>query len=216
MRCVEKGAAPAAGDGTVIELRPYQQAAPHLKDRIGRYCSFCERFVPVNLAVEHKLPKVNHPHLECEWTNFLLACTNCNSCKGTNEAPAGESLWPDVDDTFSAFDYMESGRIRVRPGLPADVTRRATAMLTLLGLDKTPVQISSADHRWDDRLEIWRQAEQSRQDLAENDTEAMRRSIILTAINKGGFSIWMAAFSTDAAMQLALCSAFTGTTVRHR
>jgi len=214
VRCVEKGAWPTGNDGNPVSLQPYQLAAPHLKERIGRYCSFCERFVPVSLAVEHKRPKNPHEALAFDWFNFLLACTNCNSCKGMNELPDGHSCWPDVDDTFSSFEYLESGRIRVKPDLAERDAHAASALLVVLGLDKTPEMMSNADHRWDDRLEVWRQAEQSRQDLTHSDTPALRASILKTAVNKGGFSIWMAAFARDAAMQSALINAFPGTVLR--
>lgn len=215
MRCVEKGAWPTSTEGQPISLQPYQLAAAHLKARIGRYCSFCERFVPVSLAVEHKLPKNLHAALAFDWSNFLLACTNCNSCKGTNELPDGHSFWPDVNDTYSTFEYVESGRIKIRPGVSEQDARAADALLALLGLDKTPAATSNADHRWDDRLEVRRQAEQSRQDLTLNDTPALRACILNTAINKGGFSIWMTVFANDADMQAALVNAFPGTVQRH-
>ena len=44
----------------------YAQAKPDLINRMGHYCSFCERRISTNFAVEHIQPKKGqyaHPHL---------------------------------------------------------------------------------------------------------------------------------------------------------
>lgn len=82
MRPLDKGAVPRAGDGA-IRFGHYSDAHPHLVERLGDYCSYCERRLPASLAVEHVQPKSHVPELETSWDNFLLACTNCNSVKGS-------------------------------------------------------------------------------------------------------------------------------------
>ena len=80
MRPINRGDAPQA-------FNDYKAAKPFLTDRLGTYCSFCERRIPTNLAVEHILPKdedLPFADLRNEWTNFLLSCVNCNSSKGTD------------------------------------------------------------------------------------------------------------------------------------
>ena len=211
MRAVDKGTHPMHDTGELVQLRPYQEATSHLKQRLGRYCSFCERSVPVSLAVEHKLPKHHFPDLECVWDNFLLGCANCNSIKGTAFIADGVVMFPDTHDTFSAFEYVESGRIRLRPGLPSQAAAEAAALLNLVGLSREPKELSETDHRWDDRLETWSLAIQSREDLASEDTPAMRAAILRTAVSRGGFSIWMVAFAHDPEMRQALARAFPGT-----
>jgi 5-methylcytosine-specific restriction endonuclease McrA len=81
MRGVDKGNVHASEGEVAFAFLRYSDAKPYLEKRIGRYCSYCERFIPVSLAVEHKLPKSIHPDLEWRWENFLLACANCNSAK---------------------------------------------------------------------------------------------------------------------------------------
>lgn len=44
-----------------------------LIERMGEYCSFCERNVSAGLAVEHIRSKDTNEPLRNEWTNFLLA-----------------------------------------------------------------------------------------------------------------------------------------------
>jgi hypothetical protein len=68
MRPIDKGNAPQV-------FTNYQDAKPFLTNQLGTYCSYCERRIATNLAVEHILPKdINLPyaHLRNEWTNFLL------------------------------------------------------------------------------------------------------------------------------------------------
>ncbi|MFX1680167.1 hypothetical protein PV762_13095 [Mitsuaria sp. CC2] len=213
MRSVDKGSHPTLDTGELVQLEPYQEATPHLKIRLGRYCSFCERSVSVSLAVEHKLPKVHFPDLAYVWDNFLLGCANCNGVKGARFVANEAVMFPDTHDTFGALEYLESGRVRPRADLPAPHAEQAHALLNLVGLSREPRDLSEADHRWDDRLETWSLAIQSREDLAKDDTPAMRAAILRTAASRGGFSIWMAAFAEDSVMRRALSATFPGTRV---
>ncbi len=52
MRPIRRGASPRPGD-----FANYRDALPDLVSRLGRYCSYCERLIPVQLAVEHIQPK---------------------------------------------------------------------------------------------------------------------------------------------------------------
>jgi len=211
MRSLDKGPHPVAADGSVLAVAGYDDFAPHLMQRIGRYCAYCERTVPCNLAVEHKLPKHRHGHLECDWSNLLLACGNCNSHKGKADIAADVALWPDEHDTFALIAYHESGRVSAADGLQAADARRVASLLELIGLTRTPAQITRSDHRWFDRLEVWRKALQSAADLNESDNEPLRRATIETAKSSGGYSIWRAAFAHHPDMTRRLIAAFPGT-----
>lgn len=210
MRHVDKGDAPAAEDGTPIVFTDYREAAPYLKERIGRYCSYCERTIPASLAVEHKLPK-RYDHLVNEWRNLLLACSNCNSCKLDREVAVISPLWPDEEDTFAMTEYKLSGQIVAKEGLKADARDRVDALLELVGLDRTPTQLSNTDHRWLDRQEVWRKAMQSREDVQADASERLKRAIVETAKSSGGYSIWRTVFDDDADMTQRLIDAFPGT-----
>lgn len=214
VRTVDKGAHPADAQGLARQFTDHAQCFEPLTERLGRYCSYCERFQPVSLAVEHKRPKVRHPELACTWSNLLLGCANCNSSKGAVVVDAAEVLWPDDDDTLSAIEYLPSGRVRAQAQMSPDMVARAERLLALTGLNKTPAEASSRDFRWQDRLETWSQALQAREDLAGMDTPALRRSIVKTAINKGLFSVWYAAFAGHEEMRAMLVAAFPGTVLR--
>lgn len=73
MRPIERGPSPRATD-----FDDYRDAFPELASRLGSYCSFCERRIPTNLAVEHIQPKAlpAYAALVGRWDNFLLACVN--------------------------------------------------------------------------------------------------------------------------------------------
>lgn len=211
MRSVVKGPAPLDEHHVTVVFAQYQDAIPYLKERLGRYCSYCERTIPANLAVEHKLPKEHHPHLKLEWDNLLLSCVNCNSSKGQTNPQDASMFWPDEHDTFDLISYAPNGAVRPRQGLDPATEARVHYTLFLLGLSRLPAELSSADHRFFDRLEVWRRASQSLEDLAGRDIPELRRAIIETAKASGGYSIWQHVFAADAAMREALRTTFVGT-----
>jgi hypothetical protein len=213
MRSVYKGDQPKDAAGQDVVFEKYAYAAPYLFSRIGRYCSYCERGIPTCLAVEHKLSKStkHYAHLELVWSNFLLACANCNSCKGTHEFSGVPALWPDEEDTYSLIEYRESGAVVPRQGLVSLQAARAAALIRLVGLHKTAQTSPATDHRIFDRLEVFSIAKQAARDLAESDTSAMRRTIVNSAKGHGGYSIWCTVFGGDDDMQSRLAEAFVGT-----
>lgn len=214
MRCIDRGDWPLDELGEQRQFNRYQEAVPYLKQRLGRYCSFCERWIATSLAVEHKQPKSKASHLALTWSNFLLACSNCNSAKGTKAFGDADVLWPDIDDTFGAFEYLPSGRIRPVKIESADQQRRAGNLLGMVGMDRGPGE-GISDHRWFDRLEVWRLAQQSLEDIADVATAQMAARIAETAALRGGFSIWMRVFSQVPLVRDALTSRFPGTVLRH-
>ncbi len=203
---MDKGAPPEP------ELSDYRQAFELLAAQLGRYCSYCERWIASALAVEHKVPKSAHPDLARSWSNLLLACATCNSHKSDKQA---EVVWPDEDDTLDLIEYRPSGRVRPRPERDPVLASRAEALLSISGLDRTPAEASPSDFRWQDRLETWRMAQQAREDLAGQDTTAVQQSILRLAVTRGGFSIWFAVFSDRPEIRAALVKVFPGTVLRH-
>jgi uncharacterized protein (TIGR02646 family) len=208
MRPVNRGEHPAE---LASPMTHYRDAAPYLEMRLGRYCSYCERWIATSLAVEHLSPKGTDPAKERDWHNFLLACTDCNSTKGS-KVTAPDSLWPDQHNTFGALIYREDGAIKPHPGLQPEAQARSAALLKLVGLDKPPVKDNS--HRWDDRLEAWRKAktaQQLMQRMPHQSLDKARELALETLTGHGGWSIWMTVFSDDPVMQDHLIAAFPGT-----
>ena len=183
--------------------------------RLGDYCSYCERRIETNLAVEHIQPKSVVAALITDWTNFLLACVNCNSTKGDMPINLADYFWPDADNTLRAFEYLAGGLIGPRPGLLPAKAMKATATLTLTGLDRypgSPVQEpTTSDQRWLRRRQAWEKAKWCRDLLTTQDTVEVRKLIVEVATGRGQFSIWWTVFAGDVDMRRRLREAFIGT-----
>src|ERR1035441_7545384 len=208
MRPVDRRAGPAA-------YTKYQDAGPDLQERLGAYCSYCERQIETNLAVEHIRPKTLAAALQTDWSNFLLGCVNCNSSKGDTAITLTNYFWPDSDNTLRAFTYLRGGLLGPHPMLTPNLSTKAMATIVLLGLDKYPGNTgrepTSADKRWLRRQEAWEIAERCRETLADLNTPRVRTLIIDVAVGRGEFSIWWTVFAGDSDMRRRLREAFIGT-----
>jgi uncharacterized protein (TIGR02646 family) len=208
MRPVDRGAAPQV-------FTNYRDAFPHLRGRVGDYCSYCERRLETNLAVEHKQPKALVPALENEWTNFLLGCVNCNSAKGDTPITLIDYFWPDTENTMSVFSYTHGGLIHPSAGLTPALQSKASETLRLVGLDRYPGnpgrEPTFADLRWERRFEIWQKAEYCRKLIDENDTDQIRNTVVEVAKESGMYSIFWTVFGGDKDMRKRLREAFIGT-----
>ena len=208
MRPVERGPCPLDEDGNEKEFHPYQNAKAELLDRLGDYCSYCER--TGDLDIEHVVPRKHRPDLAEDWGNFLLGCRNCNRTKWyKNESRCGY-LWPDRDDTRTALEYLSDGRVRVREGLPGAERAKAEKLMALVGLDRVPRKSDprASDRRWSKRRQVWRQAETARLDV---EAGADVRWVMDLAKALGFWSVWMTVFADDDRICARLCSAFPGT-----
>lgn len=216
MRPVRKGSSPTQGD-----FNKYEDAKPDLISRLGGYCSYCERRVPTNLAVEHLEPKDGEhgkPALKNKWSNFLLACVNCNSTKSDKQVEFDKLFFPDRDNTFYAFHYLPDGAIEPADYLSDNDKLIAQSTLKLIGLDKNQ-QVSTDSNkkqvaldRVSQRISAWAKAETSRTLLNDSDTPLLRSYIAMaTATSVGYFSVWMTVFENDSDMKLRLIQAFEGT-----
>ena len=210
MRPVERGAAPQA-------FTNYRDAYLHLVERMGDYCNYCERQIETHLAVEHVQPKDPVPALRNTWSNFLLGCVNCNSSKGDTLVSVIDYLWPDSDNTMSAFSYSEGGLVDPEGGLTPALKAKALATLQLVGLDKYPGNAgrepTSADLRWKRRLHAWQLAQMCRKQLEQNDTDEVRSLVIEVAKGRGMYSIFWTVFQGDADIRKRLRESFAGTSV---
>lgn len=229
MRPVRRGASPISGN-----FSDYKQAKPYLVSRIGSnlfkglhiasYCSYCERSITTELAVEHLQPKgleVNgiqlYAHLVGTWTNFLLACKNCNSTKSSKNVVLSDFLLPDRDNTFIAYEYLQDGTIDIK-ALPGHLYNCAEKTLKLVGLDKAVVYTTDENGRTialdrvSQRMQIWLLALDSKNDLdLEPNSEGTKNGVVKTALASGFFSIWMKVFEDNADMRNRLIDAFAGT-----
>lgn len=212
MRPVTRGVCPLDGNGDPKTYSKYANARGDLIERLGQYCSYCGQRLGASLAVEHVQPKALYPHLRLEWTNFLLACTNCNSTKGSLDVQMDDYYWPHIDNTFLAFEYSLGGYIATAPALTDSQTTRAEAMIELTGLNKTPENAPAAsDRRWLNRSETWDLAVRSKGRLSACDDLSMKELVTELAVAQGFWSVWMTVFHDDTDMLQRLIDAFPGT-----
>ena len=208
MRPVDKGAAPA------VCIR-YHEALVDLRNRLGDYCSYCERQIETHLAVEHIQPRASNPGLQNSWANLLLSCVNCNSCKGDKPVALFNYFWPDRDNTLRAIEYQKAGVVRPHTNLVAADRAKACNTITLTGLDKdlrnADCQPTISDLRWLKRQQTWQKAELYRARLAQRDNGDMRKAVVDLAVERGMFSIWWTVFAGDIDMRRRLREAFKGT-----
>ncbi|WP_367156139.1 HNH endonuclease [Methylomonas sp. HYX-M1] len=211
MRPIEKGT-------DLGEINPYERAQQPLIERLGEYCSYCERWIASGIHVEHKKPKNEYPETKFSWNNFLLACGNCNSGKGHGQLNLEDYLWPDSDNTFMAFNYDSQGRVLPNKIHTDSINRKIEATWLALGLNKHPdSQISgqqtptSKDKRWLHRQQAWQNAAKRKSQLAAFDTEERRTEIVEMTIQRGFWSVWMTVFQDDVDMRRRLIEAFPGT-----
>ncbi|MDD2738980.1 MAG: hypothetical protein PHR94_08600 [Methylomonas lenta] len=216
MRPVRRGVSPQT-----LDYVDYQDAKPDLVARLGPYCSFCERPVLTQLAVEHVQPKglPQYAHLIGRWNNFLLACVNCNSTKKDKNVVLADVLLPDRDNTWAAFHYLSDGSIEPSAQAAAcGLQAIANDTLKLTGLDKAAANTVDENgkrvalDRMSQRMEAWLAAEESKSDLQNNPDNVMLRSYVVKLAQKTGFfSIWMTVFAGDNDMKSRLIDAFSGT-----
>ena len=197
----------------------YQNAKQDLVNRLGSYCSYCERRIATLLAVEHIQPKAlpQYAHLECEWTNFLLGCVNCNSAKSKAPVECSDVLLPDRDNTFVAYAYSDTGMVEVAATVTGDVrvfaeaTRNLAALNRLVHPDWDEDVAFSALERVGQRVQALEQAKEALKDYEDGDTCV--RAIAREATSTGFFSIWMKTFKAHPEVRRELICKFPNTAV---
>jgi uncharacterized protein (TIGR02646 family) len=220
MRPVNKGTGPLKPDGTPVIFKAYNQSRRYLIDTIGEYCSYCERKIEANLAIEHVQPKSLVPELTLRWSNFLLGCTNCNSTKGDKSVTITDFVWPDIIDTYSLFRYSSDGIVREVNTGDVLLNTRIANTIELVGLNSTPPlpgskewEVASdrrVEHRGTAILDSHKYC--LKYEIADLPTRAVMLELIVDLVkNQGFWSIWMRTFIDFSEVQRALINSYTGT-----
>ena len=212
MRPVEKGNIPQM-NGIDIVFAEYTEAREFLIQRVGDFCSYCENQI-TNLAVEHIQPKARHPHLRLEWTNFLLACTNCNSIKNQQQDDNIDYYWADTHNTSLLFEFHPHGALSLSSNLHNSINHQtAQDTMLLTGLNRFGTAASYADRRWIKRAEAWSKANDTflRFYINNNRPQDYIPSIVAAATSHGFWSVWIKVFFNEQAVKTALINAFNGT-----
>jgi hypothetical protein len=210
MRPVDKGASPG-------NFTDYPEARDPLIERIGDYCSYCERPLS-DPEVEHQEPKSDpqYAHKALDWTNFLLSCPTCNRQKWDTDPRKDPIYFPDEANTAYAFYYDQaSNAICARFDVAKHLNEHATAERTinLMNLNRRLDSMGREDRRWKKRKEAWKVAERARNRHVANlpiDTKDIE-SIRELALKTGFFSVWLTVFANESAVCNDLIAAFVGT-----
>lgn len=220
MRTVDKGQKPLDVAGLEIVFSEYTEARRYLIDRIGEYCSYCERHIPSSLAVEHIKPKKHNTHLELEWDNLLLACPNCNSTKGHTNINVQDYALPHIDDTYNWFLYDSTAIVKPKLGLSAIQSNKTQNTITLVGLDKPSPTINTkewkiaSDRRYEHRLQTYIDAQRYASNYLNKSLVSRSEMLELLetiVLSRGFWSIWMDAFSAFPEVTTRLRRIFIGT-----
>ena len=208
MRPIDRGDAPR-------EYTEYGQAIGDLEDRLGLYCSYCERRLPASLEVEHVAPKSRRGDQKLLWSNFLLGCKSCNTVKGKQATNQKDFLWPDRDNTCRAFRYESGGFVKLAKGLRKDARAKACRLKDIVGLDRHQAtnwpRPSRRDNRWQQREEVWSTAMRCRQLMLELNQDAAQELVVNVALGYGFFSVWLTVFANETQVRTALINRFRGT-----
>ena len=108
-----------------------------LRSAFGGLCGYCEELC--NGETDHFRPKSRFPELVYEWSNWILACHDCNHAKG-NKWPAGGYVNPCAKsksahpENILDFD-LSSGLIKPKDGLSPARRRKAQQTIDNLNLN---------------------------------------------------------------------------------
>lgn len=211
MRSVSKGSAPKT-------YKKYRDAEPDLTERIGKYCSYCEKGLSdaQSRHVEHIIPKIKKEKLTLVWDNFLLACPTCNQVKWDNNEDRTNYLWPDVDNTYFAFTYdFNTGMIKTSSFIEnmENIKLIAQATIALVGLDRKPghSNFGKKDYRYRERIEAVSTIKESLENWNNAPSNAMAIQIALTAKGLGYYSLWMHYFKDYPQVIAEIEKVFPGT-----
>lgn len=220
MRAVNRGAAPLDNSSVQVVFDEYSEARRYLIDRLGEYCSYCERCIPSSLAVEHIRPKTHNPTLELSWDNLLLACTNCNSTKGHQNINLADYALPNIDNTFDLFQYDASAIVKPKIALTVAQLSKVNNTIRLVGLGVTSPNVNTkewqkaSDRRFEHRLQSYIEAQRYAVEYTNasiNTRQIMLPMLETIVLSKGFWSIWMDAFKLFPEVTNRFRQIFSGT-----
>jgi uncharacterized protein (TIGR02646 family) len=187
----------------------WREARDPLIERIGDYCSYCER--PCDPHVEHTEPKSKYEDGTLNWENFLLGCQYCNTIKSDKDVRANPHLFPDAHNTAHAYIYSDDGRVLINDILLPDERIAAENTHSLVNLNRRRDSDNREDRRWKKRVDAWKTVQEAWEDWMENPTPQVKRQILNLAKSTGFFSVWHTQFRSDTEMCQLLITLFPGT-----
>ena len=111
-----------------------------IKERFSDLCAYCERRCDDDIGeIDHFKPKSRFPNLVYEWSNLILACSNCNRSKDNKWPPGGyidpcEVLLQERPEIYFEYDAATCHIIPL-DGLSPAMNNRAIIMIKHLNLN---------------------------------------------------------------------------------
>jgi hypothetical protein len=151
-------------------------------------------------------------HALCHGKTSYLPAQTAIQRKVRRNVPTTRYTGPTKQTPFYYLTYKEGGLVSCRDALEEPSKSKIQATIDLVGLDRTPPDGGAEkDRRWKNRREAWDIAVESKQDLGESDSSAMRRQVVRTAVAQGYWSVWMTVFHDDTDILSKLIQGFVGT-----
>lgn len=225
MRPVNKGSVPTDANNTPIIVKKHTEWRGYLVDRLGSYCSYCERRLNDLPQVEHVVAQKIDPSKELDWDNLLLSCGPCNQTKWNKPCSSITHYLPHFHNTYLPFTFV--GRqndnnpavfVECNTYLLLPALTKAQATIDLCGLNRDTRDADNltkiSDLRWHHRHEAFIAALLWREEWKNFGHQTPSRFLRLfeTAVKPYGFfSVWFFVFNEEPIVKAALIAMFLGT-----
>lgn len=118
-----------------------REALEAMASGLGR-CMYCEDSLGTD--IEHFRPKRRYPAHAFEWTNYLLACSHCNSNEKRTQFPLDERGQPLLIDP-SIDDPSEHLLLTPTTGRFGHLTRKGEESIKVFGLSRETLETGRKD-----------------------------------------------------------------------
>jgi uncharacterized protein (TIGR02646 family) len=105
----------------------------------GKRCAYCQQKIAKGSRhIEHFKQRRDYPNLTFSWDNLFGSCTRQDGCgfyKDTLKYDENNLIKTDVDNPALFFEFLTSGRVKVRPELSQRDRERAEETLRIFNLN---------------------------------------------------------------------------------
>lgn len=227
MRPINKGSKP------IMKVTKYRDYYDVLKNRIGCYCSYCERPLPNSeLPIEHVRPQSTNKEYTLCWNNLLLSCYTCNSHKdkceqqlrNINDLNFGVYAFPHIYDTYHLITYPEPTYMPIFNENQDPIYKsKVDNLLKLLKIENidnlTEEELLEENEISSKRIMSGQEAKELREDLnkdmSQEKIDGAIKKIKREIVKCGFWSIWMKYFEDIDEIKLMLLDFIHGTEKRY-
>ncbi len=230
MRPITLQPTPKDKDGNKITVNTYQDWRDDLLKAYGPHCAYCNiRISGGPKPVDHIVAQVNSEVDPLDFSNLVLACSNCNTYKSDKEYNHTNHYLPTYHNTHIIFEYTvrfhsiytkRAACIPV-PSTQLDEVQKAKAqtVIRIFKLDQVEREAGDDDAHRDDRWlnrHLVYEAAQHQKRLWNVLTEENQRLAYIDCLKQtvnanGFFSIWYKEFEDIPRLLQVILEAFPNT-----